>query len=136
MIHGGAGTIVRAKMGDGELADRKATLEKALRAGYAVLDGGGAAIDAVEAVITRLEDSPLFNAGKGSVFTNAGTIEMDASFMDGATGNAGSVAGVTKVKNPISAARAVMVKSPHVMLAGKGADDFAADQGLSLEKPE
>ncbi len=130
VIHGGAGTIVRAKMSDGELADRKVTLEKALRAGYAVLDGGGAAIDAVQAVITRLEDSPLFNAGKGSVFTNAGTIEMDASIMDGATLQAGAVAGVKRTKNPILAARKVMTDSPHVLLAGEGADNFAAARGL------
>ncbi len=131
-IHGGAGVISRASMTpDAERAYR-ADLERALDAGYAVLDGGGASLDAVVAAVKILEDSPLFNAGKGSVFNHEGINELDASIMDGATARAGAVAGVRHVKNPIELARLVMERSSHVMLAGEGAEEFALEQGMPL----
>lgn len=114
----------------------KQKLKDALNAGYSVLKSGGSSLDAVEVAVKVLEDSPLFNAGKGSVFTAEGTNEMDASIMEGKTLKAGSVAGVTTIKNPISAARAVMEKSPHVMMTGKGAEKFAAEQKLEIVSPE
>ncbi|HEX7118167.1 MAG TPA: isoaspartyl peptidase/L-asparaginase, partial [Longimicrobiales bacterium] len=135
-IHGGAGTIRRGDMTPEAEKAYRAKLEEALRAGYAVLEDGGTSLDAVVAAITVMEDSPLFNAGKGAVFTNAGTNELDAAIMDGATLRAGAVAGVKTVKNPILLARAVMERSPHVMLAGAGAEAFAAEQGLELVDPE
>jgi L-asparaginase / beta-aspartyl-peptidase len=110
-------------------------LDTALQKGYAILKSGGTAMDAVEACVRYMEDNPLFNAGKGSVFTHEGKNEMDAAIMDGASLRAGSVAGVTIIKNPVSAARAVMEKSPHVMMAGKGAEQFARDQGLVIVDP-
>jgi beta-aspartyl-peptidase (threonine type) len=131
-LHGGAGTITRALM-DAEKETRyKAALQAALDAGYAILEHGGTALDAVEATVNVLEDSPLFNAGRGSVFTSAGTHEMDASIMDGNTREAGAVAAITGVKNPISLARMIMEKSGHVMLAGQGAADFAKEQGVDF----
>jgi beta-aspartyl-peptidase (threonine type) len=131
-LHGGAGTITRALM-DAEKENRyKAALQAALDAGYAVLENGGTALDAVETTVNVLEDSPLFNAGRGSVFTNSGTHEMDASIMDGKTREAGAVAAITGVKNPISLAREIMEKSGHVMLAGQGAADFAKAQGFEF----
>jgi len=135
VIHGGAGTILREKMDAETEAAYRAKLSEALAVGGTILERGGASLDAVEATIRVLEDSPLFNAGKGAVFTAAGTNEMDASIMDGRDLNAGAVAGVKTVRNPISAARAVMEKSPHVMLAGDGADTFAAAQGLAIVDP-
>jgi beta-aspartyl-peptidase (threonine type) len=108
----------------------RAKLEEALRAGYAMLEGGGEALDAVQAAILVMEESPLFNSGHGAVLTSAGTCEMDASVMRGDTGMAGAVAGVTTTRNPILAARAVMEHSPHVLLSGPGADTFAREQGL------
>src|SRR5690606_32041962 len=135
-IHGGAGTIRRGSMTPEMEQAYRAKLEEALRAGYAVLQQGGTSLDAVVAAIVILEDSPLFNAGKGAVFTNAGTNELDSSIMDGATLRAGAVAGVKTVKNPIRLARAVMEKSPHVMMAGTGAEAFAAEQGLELVDPQ
>jgi beta-aspartyl-peptidase (threonine type) len=108
----------------------RASLEAALRAGYDVLRDGGSALDAVTAAIPVLEDDSLFNAGKGAVFTNAGTVELDASIMDGATLNAGAVAGVESVRNPILLARRVMEESPHVLLVGDGAEAFAEEQGF------
>ena len=135
-IHGGAGTIRRGAMTPEMEQAYRAKLEEALRAGYAVLEQGGASLDAVVAAITILEDSPLFNAGKGAVFTSEGTNELDSSIMDGATLRAGAVAGVKTVKNPILLARAVMEKSPHVMMAGAGAEAFAAEQGLELVDPQ
>ncbi|MFS8638829.1 MAG: isoaspartyl peptidase/L-asparaginase, partial [Gemmatimonadota bacterium] len=134
-IHGGAGTIRRGSMTPEMEQAYRAKLEEALRAGYAVLQQGGTSLDAVVAAIVILEDSPLFNAGKGAVFTNAGTNELDSSIMDGATLRAGAVAGVKTVKNPIRLARAVMEKSPHVMMAGAGAEAFAAEQGLEIVDP-
>jgi L-asparaginase / beta-aspartyl-peptidase len=131
-IHGGAGTILRANMDDVLEKAYNDKLKEALSAGYALLEKGGTAIEAVESVIKILEDSPLFNAGKGSVFTNAGNNEMDAAIMDGSNLKAGCVAGVKKVKNPISAAKMVMQKSEHVMLSGDGADAFAEKVGLDI----
>jgi beta-aspartyl-peptidase (threonine type) len=132
VIHGGAGTIRRSQMTDERAAEYRAKLTEALRAGHTVLAEGGSAVDAVVAAITIMEDSPLFNAGKGAVFTNTGTNELDASIMDGADLNAGAVAGVKRVKNPILLARAVMDASPHVMFARDGAESFAEEQGLEI----
>ncbi len=130
VIHGGAGTILKENMTDEQEAEYRAKLEEALQVGYAILEKGGTSIDAIVETIKIMEDSPLFNSGKGAVFTNAGTNELDASIMDGATMNAGAVGGVTIVKNPITAARAVLEKSEHVMLTGEGANQFAVLQGL------
>ncbi len=135
VIHGGAGNITRENLPDSMAAEYYRELQAALVVGHRILDTGGTALDAVEAVVRYLEDCPLFNAGKGAVFTAEGKNELDASIMDGATGMAGAVAGVTTLKNPISAARAVMEKSPHVMLAGKGAEAFAMQQGLEIVPP-
>src|SRR5690606_2425600 len=114
----------------------KTVLEQSVRKGYKILQDGGTSLDAVEASIRILEDSPLFNAGKGSVFTDHGTNELDASIMEGKTKNAGAVAGVTTVKNPISLARAVMEQSEHVMLAREGAEEFAKQVGVTLVDPQ
>lgn len=130
VIHGGAGTIRKADMSAEREAEYLAVLNAALDAGEEILKNGGTAEEAVIKTIMLMEDSPLFNAGKGAVFTNAGTVELDASVMDGATRAAGAVAGVTTVRNPVTAAVAVMKNSPHVMLSGKGAELFAIEQGL------
>jgi beta-aspartyl-peptidase (threonine type) len=135
VIHGGAGSITRARMTKEHEQAYTQVLRQSLAAGHAVLAGGGSSIDAVIAAIVVMEDSPLFNAGKGAVFSNAERIELDASIMGGSMLMAGSVAGVTTVRNPIRAARAVMTKSPHVMLIGQGADAFAAEQGLEIVDP-
>src|SRR6266480_4704651 len=135
VMHGGAGTITRQSMTPETEKQYRETLEQALRTGHVILAKGGSSLDAVEASIRIREDSPLFNAGKGAVFTHEGRNEMDASIMDGKTMKAGSVAGVTIIKNPISAARAVMDKSPHVMMAGKGAELFATSVGLDIVDP-
>ena len=132
VIHGGAGTITRENMSTEKEAEYISKLTAALKTGYAILEIGGSSIDAVEATIKVMEDSPLFNAGKGAVFTGAGTNELDASIMDGATLQAGAVAGVKTVKNPISAARKVMEETWHVLLAGEGADAFAKEQELDI----
>ena len=132
VIHGGAGTITRENMSTEKEAEYISKLTAALKTGYAILENGGSGLDAVEATIKVMEDSPLFNAGKGAVFTGAGTNELDASIMDGATLQGGAVAGVKTVKNPISAARKVMEKTWHVLLAGEGADAFAKEQGLDI----
>ena len=132
VIHGGAGTITRAQMTPDREAAYTAALGEALQAGQRILAAGGTSLDAVVAAIRVMEDQPLFNAGKGSVFTAEGAVELDASIMDGATRQAGAVAGVTRIKNPILAARAVMDRSRHVMLQGGGADVFAEAQGLEL----
>jgi len=113
----------------------RASLNAALQAGYAILKNGGSALDAVEATIKIMEDNPLFNAGKGAVFTHEGKNEMDAAIMNGKNLAAGSVASVTTIKNPITAARAVMEKSEHVMLIGRGAEQFAKEQGLDIVDP-
>lgn len=135
VVHGGAGTITRASMTPELEKQYRETLEQALRAGHAILAKGGSALDAVEATIRVLEDSPLFNAGKGAVFTHEGRNELDASIMDGKTKAAGSVAGVTIIRNPITAARAVMEKSEHVMMVGRGAELFATKMGLEIVDP-
>ena len=132
VIHGGAGTITREKMSPEKEAEYREKITEALTVGYEILEKGNSSLDAVEAVVRIMEDSQLFNAGKGAVFTNAGTNELDASIMDGSTLQAGAVAGVKTVKNPISAARKVMEKTWHVMLSGDGADHFAAEQGLEI----
>ncbi|SFO93978.1 beta-aspartyl-peptidase (threonine type) [Qipengyuania nanhaisediminis] len=134
-IHGGAGTISREDMTPQEDAAHRAALQAALDAGSKVLDEGGTAMDAVEAAILLLEDEPRFNAGRGAVYTWEGSHELDASIMDGATRDAGAVAGVTNIRNPILLARKVMTDSPHVMLAGKGAEDFAVEQGIEIVPP-
>ncbi|TYB78630.1 isoaspartyl peptidase/L-asparaginase family protein [Bizionia myxarmorum] len=132
VIHGGAGTILKKNMTAEDEAAYEAKLEEAIRVGHKILSDGGSSLDAVEQTINILEDSPLFNAGKGAVFTNAETNELDASIMDGKTLNAGASAGTKTVKNPINLARAIMDKSPHVMLSGQGAEQFAAEQGIKL----
>jgi beta-aspartyl-peptidase (threonine type) len=132
VIHGGAGTITKENMTPEMEAKYRGKLTEALEAGFGILEAGGSSLDAVEAAIRIMEDSPLFNAGRGAVFTNQGRNEMDASIMDGATLNAGAVASVTDIKNPISAARLVMTESRHVMLIGDGAGTFARDQGLEM----
>ncbi|MCB2114094.1 MAG: isoaspartyl peptidase/L-asparaginase [Parvularculaceae bacterium] len=134
VIHGGAGALERGRYTPSEEAAYKSKLSEALDTGYAVLESGGAALDAVEAAIVVMENSPLFNAGKGAVFTREGENELDASIMDGRTKAAGAVAGVTHIKNPIRLARAVMERSPHVMMIGKGAEEFAKEQGLEFVK--
>jgi beta-aspartyl-peptidase (threonine type) len=135
VIHGGAGVIERSKMtAEQEQAVRDA-LQRALARGAEVLSRGGPALDAVEQAVRVLEDDPLFNAGRGAVFTAQGVNELDAAIMDGRTRRAGAVAGVTRTGNPISLARAVMEKSPHVMLAGAGADEFSKEQGLEQVDP-
>ena len=136
VIHGGAGTIERARMTPEREAAYRAALEGALRAGFEVLSRGGPGLDAVVAAIRLLEDSPLFNAGKGAVFTSEGTNELDASIMDGRTLKAGAVAGLRHVKNPISLARLVMEQSPHVMMVGDGAEAFARQKGVELVDPK
>ncbi|MGB5360434.1 isoaspartyl peptidase/L-asparaginase family protein [Eudoraea sp.] len=132
-IHGGAGTLVRGMMTPEKESLYKAVLESALHRGYLLLDSGGSAVEAVEASVKELEDSHLFNAGKGSVFTSEGKHEMDASIMDGKTLNAGAVSLVSGIKNPISLARDVMEKSDHVFLASKGAMQFAEKLKYELE---
>ncbi len=132
VIHGGAGTIERANMTPEKEREYRAGLERALRAGYDILKRGGSSLDATEAAVHVLEDDPHFNAGKGSVFTSAGTNEMDAAIMDGKTLAAGAVAALKHVKNPISLARLVMEKSGHVMMDGEGAEAFAKENGIEL----
>jgi beta-aspartyl-peptidase (threonine type) len=135
VLHGGAGVIERKTMSPEMEAAYRASLAEALHRGSFVLENGGSSLDAVEAAIRYMEDDPLFNAGKGAVFTADGRNELDAAIMDGATLKAGAVAGVTRAKNPISLARAVMEKSSNVMLIGPGADDFAAAHGLTMVDP-
>ena len=135
VIHGGAGTILKAHMTPELEAAYRQKLEEAIRTGHSILKGGGSSLDAVQKAINILEDAPLFNAGKGAVFTSEGTNEHDASIMDGRTLNAGASAGTSSVKNPINLARAIMEASPHVMLSGKGAEQFAKEQGLELVDP-
>lgn len=132
-IHGGAGTLVKGMMTPQLETKYREALKQALDAGYNILKNGGTAIDAVEVAVKSLEDSPLFNAGKGSVFTAEETHEMDASIMDGQTLNAGAVSLISRIKNPISLARDVMEKSEHVFLAGEGAMTFAKELNNKLE---
>lgn len=131
-IHGGAGTISKAKLTDEQQKEYRAKLQQAIDAGYKVLEKGGDSLEAVRVSINILEDSPLFNAGLGAVYTYDGAHEMDSSIMDGRTMNAGAVAGVKHIKNPINLAQTVMDKSPHVMLSGQGAEEFALTQGYKL----
>lgn len=135
VVHGGAGTITRASMTPEKEKAYKDVLNQALQAGFKILKDGGTSVKAVEATIRVMEDSPLFNAGKGAVFTNEGENELDASIMDGKTLKAGAIAGVTTIRNPISTAIAVMEKSEHVMMAGKGAEVFAKQQGEVIVDP-
>ncbi len=135
VIHGGAGPVSKELMTPELETLYRADLDEALKAGHAVLKRGGKGVAAVEAAIKVLEDSPRFNAGKGAVFTHDGRNELDASIMDGGSGKAGAVAGVTTVKNPIAAARAVMDRSKHVMMIAEGADRFAKEQGLEIVDP-
>ena len=135
VVHGGAGVIARTALGPNGDKAYRASLAEAEAAGAKVLDRGGSALDAVEAVINFLEDDPLFNAGRGAVFTVDGRNELDSSIMDGSNLKAGAVAGVTRTRHPISLARAVMEKSPHVMLIGAGADAFAAQNDLEQVDP-
>jgi len=134
-IHGGAGAIPRRSMTSDQERDYLAVLDESLRAGYALLAAGESALDAAEQAVRVMEDSPLFNAGRGAVFSHEGRNEMDAAIMDGATCAAGAVAVLTRVRNPISGARAVLTQSPHVMLIGDGAERFLAEQGLELVDP-
>src|ERR1035438_259728 len=135
VLHGGAGVIQRATMDTKTEAAYRASINQAAQAAAKILDQGGSSVDAVEAAIQILEDDPLFNAGRGAVFTAEGKNELDAAIMDGATLKAGAVAGVTRTRHPISLARAVMEKSPFVMMIGQGADDFGARNGLEQEPP-
>ncbi|HUF18969.1 MAG TPA: isoaspartyl peptidase/L-asparaginase [Thermoanaerobaculia bacterium] len=135
VIHGGAGTILKKNMTAVAEAAYREALTLALNTGFAVLEKNGSSLDAVEATLRVMEDSPLFNAGKGAVFTHDGRNELDASIMNGATKSAGAVGGVTIIRNPISAARAVMEKSPHVMMTGRGAELFATSAGLEIVDP-
>jgi beta-aspartyl-peptidase (threonine type) len=131
-IHGGAGVISRATMTAENERAYRADLERALNAGYAVLESGGSSLDATVAAVRILENSPYFNAGHGSVFSHAGINELDAAIMDGKTQKAGAVAGVRHIRNPIELARMVMERTSHVLLAGEGAEEFALEQGVAL----
>ncbi|UCS94175.1 isoaspartyl peptidase/L-asparaginase [Echinicola marina] len=134
-IHGGAGTIKRENMSPEREKAYREKLRESLNAGYTVLEDGGTSVDAVIAAIKVMEDSPLFNAGRGAVFTHDGRNEMDAAIMDGKSRNAGAVAGITTVKNPVTAAYEVMTNSPHVFMVGRGAEQFAEERGLELVDP-
>ena len=136
VIHGGAGTILKENMSDSLEQAYKAKLEEAIRTGHEILANGGTAVEAVQRTINVMENSELFNSAKGAVFTNEGKNELDASIMEGENLNAGAVAGVTNVKNPINLAYEVMVNSEHVLLSGKGAEQFAKEQGLEIVDPE
>jgi beta-aspartyl-peptidase (threonine type) len=135
VLHGGAGVIERASMKPEAESAYRASITQAVQTAAKILDQGGSSLDAVEAAIQILEDDPLFNAGRGAVFTAEGKNELDAAIMDGSNLKAGAVAGVTRTRHPISLARAVMEKSPHVMLVGAGADAFAASVGLEQVDP-
>jgi L-asparaginase / beta-aspartyl-peptidase len=135
VIHGGAGTILKENMTDSLEAAYKEVLEEAIRTGHQILADGGSSIEAIQRTINVMEDSPLFNAGKGAVFTNEETNELDAAIMDGETLDAGAIAGVTTVKNPINLAFEVMKNSPHVLLSGKGAEQFAGERGIEVVDP-
>ncbi|MBN1789701.1 MAG: isoaspartyl peptidase/L-asparaginase [Bacteroidales bacterium] len=136
VIHGGAGALEKDNMDPGLDKLYRSAMAEAIQTGAKILKDGGTALDAVEMTIRVMEDNPLFNAGKGAVFTHEGRNELDASIMDGSNLGAGAVAAVTDIKNPISAARAVMTHSPHVMLSGAGASEFAREQGLEIVPPE
>lgn len=131
-IHGGAGTLPRTEITPALEAQYRADLERALDTGYRLLERGGTSQDAAIEAVKILEDSPLFNAGRGAVFNRDGEVELDAAVMDGASRRAGSVAGLMHIRNPVELARLVMEKSPHVMLIGPGAEEFALDQGMTM----
>lgn len=131
-IHGGAGVMSRERMSQERQQEYLFHLDKALEIGEKILKEGRSSTDAVVLVVSYLEDCPLFNAGKGAVFTHKGNIELDASIMEGKTRNAGAIAGVTNIKNPIKAVKLIMDKSEHVMLSGHGASEFAREQGLEM----
>ena len=135
-IHGGAGTILRSQMTPDLEREYRGGLETALKAGWAILESGGSSLDAVERAVISLEDFPLFNAGRGSVFTHAGEQEMDAAIMDGNNLRAGAVAFVKNIKNPVGLARLVMERTEHVLLAGEGANQFAEQIGVKAEPDE
>jgi beta-aspartyl-peptidase (threonine type) len=135
VVHGGAGTILKSQMSPEKEKAYTDALNQALDIGYSILQKGGNSLDAVEAVVRFMEDNPLFNAGKGAVFTNEGRNELDAAIMNGKDLAAGSVAGVTTIRHPVSAARAVMEKSPHVMMVGAGAEKFAKQEKLEIVDP-
>jgi len=135
-VHGGAGTISKRRMTPALEAEYRGGLENALRAGWDVLHRNGSSMDAVEAAVSWLEDFPLFNAGRGSVFTHEGRVEMDAAIMDGRTREAGAVASVCNVQNPVQLARLVMERTKHVLLAGEGANQFAQQCGVKLQPDE
>ena len=132
LIHGGAGAIRRGEGTPEREAAIRADLRRSLDEGYGILHEGGSAVEAVECAVRVMEDSPYFNAGRGAALTSEGTIEHDASIMDGATRAAGAVSGTTRIRNPVSAARAVMERTPHVLLTAEGAEQFAREQGLPL----
>ncbi len=135
-LHGGAGTILRSSMTADLQKEYEQGLQQALDAGYAIIEKGGSALNAVETAVMVLEDFPLFNAGRGSVFNHEGKIEMDASIMSGSDLKAGAVCGVHTIKNPIRLARCVMERSEHVMLCGEGAEQFARQEGIVFEKED
>lgn len=135
-VHGGAGTIKREDIGKEREQAVHMTLRNALKAGHQILNQGGSSLDAVSAAVRVLEDSPLFNAGKGAVFNCAGVNELDAAIMDGKTLNAGAVAGVRQTRNPVNLARLVMEKSPHVLLVGEGAESFGRQHGIEFVDPK
>lgn len=135
ILHGGAGTILKENMSDSLEAAYKQILEKAIRVGHEILENGGTSLEAIAETIKIMENSPLFNAGKGAVFTHNETNELDASVMVGNTQDAGAISGVTRVKNPIDLAIKVMTDSPHVMLSGEGAEQFASEQGIEMVDP-
>lgn len=134
-IHGGAGVILPERTSAEKEAAYRAKLEQSMEAGELILKAGGTAMDAVIAAVAVMEDSELFNAGKGAVFTHEGRNEMDAAVMDGRAMEAGGVTGVTRIKNPVEAARRVMTHTGHILLAGEGAEAFAGEQGLELVEP-
>ncbi|WP_454658882.1 isoaspartyl peptidase/L-asparaginase family protein [Bosea beijingensis] len=129
-IHGGCGTLPKAEMTEAEWAQARSDLASALRAGWAILTRGGAAVDAVEAAVRVMEDSPHFNAGHGAAFNTEGEHELDASIMDGATLAAGAICGAKRIRNPVSAAKALMLRGDPLLLAGPAADDFAEHEGV------
>lgn len=135
-IHGGAGTILRSQMTPALESEYRGGLEAALKAGWTVLECDGNALDAVEAAVRELEDFPLFNAGRGAVFTHEGEVELDAAIMDGRKVRAGAVTCVKNIKHPISLARLVMEQTEHVLLSGEGANQFAVNQGIHCEPDE
>ncbi len=135
-VHGGAGTILKSQMTPDLEREYRNGLENALKAGWEILDGGGSSLDAVETAVASLEDFPLFNAGRGSVFTHEGEQEMDASIMDGSSLKAGAVAFVKNIKNPVKLARLVMEQTEHVLLVGEGANQFAEQIGVETESDE